>query len=59
MYSIYVDLVFGYYDNKHSGYVVNPMIITVHQLPFPASQPCHLEVIAFLLIQSLCTFCAT
>ena len=30
-------LVLGYYGNKHLGYVVNPMAITIHQLPFLAS----------------------
>ena len=45
-------LVLGHYG-KHLAYVVNPMFITAHQLPFTASLPYHLEEIICLLIQKL------
>ena len=40
----------GFYDNKYSGYVVNPMA-PEHQLRIPTSLPYHLEVITCLFIQ--------
>ena len=42
----------GFYGNKHSGYVVNPMA-PEHQLPFPTPLPYHLEVITCLFLQKL------
>ena len=45
-------LMLGFYGNKHSGYVVNPMA-PEHQLPIPTSMSYHLEVITCLFIQKL------
>ena len=45
-------LVLGDYG-KHSGYVVNPMAIIVHHIPFTASLPYHLEAITCLRIEKL------
>ena len=40
----------GFYGNKHSGYVVNPMA-PEHPLPIPTSLPYHLEVITCLFAE--------
>ena len=42
----------GFYDNKHLGYVVNPMA-PEHQSPFPTSLPYYLKIITCLFILKL------
>ena len=46
-------IVLSCYGNKHSGYVVTPMAIAVHQLSFPASLPNQSEIMTCLLFQKL------
>ena len=52
MYVFKFKLMLGFYGNKHSGYVVNPMAPEYH-LPFPTSLPYHLGIITCLFIQKL------
>ena len=42
----------GFYGNKYSGYVVNPMA-PGNQLPIPTFLPYHTEVITCLFIKKL------